>query len=87
MADPYGNSPSKYYLLFGRKPSKSVNIVVLSSIKSVWEDKHIEKLKDNQWKYLWCDIEFQGINETKALDHVIATKSIHIKLCIASIDQ
>ena len=87
MADPYGNSPSKYHLLFGRKPSKSGNIAVLSSIKSIWEDKHIEKLKDNQWKCLWCDITFQGINATKSLAHVIGTKSMHIKRCTASIDQ
>ena len=82
MADPYGNSPSKYHLLFGSKPSKSGNIAVLSSIKSIWEDKHIEKLKDNQWKCLWCDVTFQGINATKALARVIgnqkyAHKSMH----------
>ena len=87
MADPYGNSPSKYHLLFGRKPSNSGNIAVLSSIKSIWEDKHIEKLEDNQWKCLWYDVTFQGINAKKSLAHVIGTKCIHIKRCIASIDQ
>ena len=49
MADPYGNSTSKYHLLFSRKPSNSGNIAVLGSISSIWEDKHIEKLEDNQW--------------------------------------
>ena len=49
MADPYGNSPSKYHLLFGRKPSDSNNIAVLTSIKSIWGDDQIEKLEDNQW--------------------------------------
>ena len=87
MADPYDNSPSKYHLLFGRKPSNSDNIAVLTSIKSFWEDDHIEKLEDNQWKCLWCDVIFQGINATKALAHVIGTKSMHIKRCTASIDQ
>ena len=87
MADPYGNSPSKYHILFGRKPSNTGNIVVLSSIKSIWEDKHIENLKDNQWKCLWCDVTFQVINATKALAHVIGTKIMHIKRCISSIDQ
>ena len=47
MADPHGNSPSKYHLLFGRKPSNSNNIAVLTSIKSIWDDDHIEKLEDN----------------------------------------
>ena len=87
MSDPYGNSPSKHHLLLSRKPSNSGNIVVLTSIKSIWEDKRIEKLKDNQWKCLWCDVTFQGINITKALAHVIGTKSMHIKRCTASIDQ
>ena len=87
MADPYGNSPSKYHLLFGRKPSNSDNIAVLTTIKSIWEDDQIEKLEDNQWKCLWCDVTFQGINAKKYLSHVIGTKSMHIKRCTASIDQ
>ena len=87
MADPYGNSSSKYHPLLSRKPSNSGNILVLSSIKFIREDKHIEKLKDNQWKCLCRDVTFQGINATKSLSHVIETKSIHIKRCTASIDQ
>ena len=87
MVHPYGNSPSKYHLLFNRKPSKSGNIAIISSISSIWEDKHIEKLEDNQWKFLWCDVKFQGINATKARTHVIGTKSFHIKRFTASIDQ
>ena len=87
MADPHGNSPSKYNLLFRRKPLKSKNIAVLTSIKSIWNDDHIEKLEDNQWKCLWCDVTFQGINATKALAHVIRTKCMHIKRCTASIDK
>ena len=79
MADPYGNSPSKYHILISRKPSNSGNIAVLSSISSIWEDEHIEKLGDNQWKCLWCDVKCHGINATKALAHVIGTKSMHIK--------
>ena len=87
MADPYGNSTSKYHLLFSRKPSNSGNIAVLGSISSIWEDKHIEKLEDNQWKCWWCDDKFQGITATKTLAHVIGTKCIHIKRCTASTDQ
>ena len=87
MADPYGNSPSKYRLLFGRKPSNSDNIAVLTSIKFLWGDDQIEKLKDNQWKCLWCDFIFQGINAKKALAHVIGTKCMHIKRCTDSIYQ
>ena len=87
MADPYGNSPSKYHLLFSRKPSNCNNIAVITLIKSIWDDDHIEKLEDNQWNCLWCDFTFQGINATKALTRVIGTKCIHIKRCTASIDK
>ena len=87
MEDPYGNSPSQYHLLFSRKPSNSGNIAVISSIKSIWEDKHIEKPEDNQWKCLWRDFTFQDINATKALARVIGTKIMHIKQFTASIDQ
>ena len=87
MEDPYGNSPSKYHPLFSRKPSNSGNIVVLSSISSIREYEHIERLEDNQWKCLWCDVKFQGNNETKSLAHVIGTKSMQINRCTASIDR
>ena len=87
MADPFGNSPPKYHLIFGRKPSNTGNIAVFSSIKFIWKDKQIENLKYNQWKWLWCNVTFQGINATKYLSHVIGTKSRHIKRCTASIDQ
>ena len=87
MADPYGNSPSKYHLLFSRKPLNSDNIAVLSSISSIWEDEHIEKLEDNQWKCLWCDVKFWIIDATKDRSHVIGTKIIHIKICPYLIDQ
>ena len=87
MVDPFGNSTSKYHLLFDRTPSNSKNIAVLTSIKSIWDDNHIENLEDNQWKYLWCDFTFQGINATKALSDFIGTKCMHIKRCTASIDQ
>ena len=87
MADPSGNSPSKYHLLFSRKPSNSGNISVLSSISFISEDDHIEKLENNQWKCIWCDVKFQGINATKYLARVIGTKCMHINRCTASTDQ
>ena len=79
--------PQSTISFLGCKPSNSDNIAVLTSIKSIWEDDHIEKLEDNQWKCLWCDVTFQGINATTALARVIGTKSMHINQCTASIDQ
>ena len=87
MADPSVNSPSKYHHLFSQKPSHSVNIEVLSFISSIWEYDHIEKLENNQWKCLWCNVKFQGINASKYLAHVIGTKYMHINIPRASIDQ
>ena len=87
MADPSGNSPSNYHLLFSRKPLHSGNNKGLSSISSIWEDDHIEKLENNHWKCLYRDFKFQGINATKSLVHVIGTKFMHIMRCRASIDQ
>ena len=60
--------------------------MVLGSISSIWEDEQIEKLEDNQWKCLWCDVKFQGINATKDQSCVIGTKSMHINRCTVSID-
>ena len=77
MADLFGNSPSKYHLLFIRKPSQSGNIEVLSSISSIWEDDHTENIENNQWKCLWRNIKFQGIYATKDLAHLIRTKCMH----------
>ena len=87
MADPSSNLNSNYHLIFSRKPSNSGNIAVLSSISSIREDDYIEKLENNQWKCLWCDIKFQGIIATKYLALVIGTKCMHIKRCKDSIDQ
>ena len=87
MADIYDISPSKYHPLFRRKPSNLGNIAVFSFISSIWEDKHIKELEDNQRKCLWCDVKFRGINAKKALAHVIGTKIMHIKRCTASTDQ
>ena len=73
MSDPPGNSLSKYYHLFSQEPFHLGNIKVLSSISSIWEDYRIERLENNQWKYLWCNIKFQGISANKALSYVIGT--------------
>ena len=87
MSYPSGKSSSKYHHIFSRKPSHASNIKVLSYISFIWEDDHIEKLENNQWKCLWCNVKFQGINATKYQSHLIETKFMHIKICRVSIDQ
>ena len=80
MTYPPGNSPSKCHNLFSKKPSHKGNTKVLSYISSIWEDDSIEGLENNQWKYLLCNVIFQAINATKALYHLIRTKSLHKKM-------
>ena len=87
MSDPPGNSPSKYNHLFRQKPSHVGNIKVLSYISSICEDDCIERLENNQWKCLWCNVIFYGINDTKYIAHAIRIKCMQIKRCKASIDQ
>ena len=60
---------------------------VLSSITYIWEDDHIDRLENNQWKCLWCNVIFQGVYATKALDHVIGTRIMHIKILFPAIDK
>ena len=87
MADPYGNSWSNYYILLSHKPYHSDNIEVISSISFIWEDDHIDKLENNHWKCLWCNVKFQGINATKYLSHIFGTIFMHINICTFSIDK
>ena len=80
MTDPPGNSQSNYHHLFSWKQSHIGNIEVLSYISYIWEYELIERLENNQWKCLWCNIIFQGINATKALDNAIRTTFMHIQI-------
>ena len=86
MSEKNGNSPSKYNHLLSRKPSHIGNTEVLSSISYLWEYDQIKRLENNQWKCLWCNVIFQSINATNALDHIIG-KKMHIKICQYSIYQ
>ena len=54
---------------------------LINFISSRWEGYLIKKLDNNQWKCLWCDITFQGITDTKALDNVVGIRGMHIKSC------
>ena len=53
----------------------------LDLISSIWDDDNIRRVDEKNWQYLWCNQTFQGINATKALDHVLGKKGMHIKSC------
>ena len=87
MSDPRGNSLSKHHHLFSLKPLHIGNTEVLISISSIWEDDRIERLENNQCKFLWCNVIFQGINAAKDLYNSILIRSVHIERCFGSIDK
>ena len=39
----------------------------------------MKRLEKNKWKFIWCGVNFQGINATKALAHVIGNMGMYIK--------
>ena len=63
MEGPPGNSTSNYHQLFSWIPSHIGNTKVLIYISSIWIDDHIERPKNNQWKFLWYkDVTLPSIN-------------------------
>ena len=53
----------------------------LDFIYSLWEDDRIEKLDNYHRMCVWCNITFQGINSTKAMDLVLRIRGMHINIC------
>ena len=53
----------------------------LDFTSSIWGDDHILRIDEKNWKCLWCNTIFQGINATKALAHVLRKKGMDIKSC------
>ena len=56
----------------------------LDFISSILDDDHIRRLDEKNWQCLWCNHVFKGINDTKALTHVLGKKGMHIKSCYVS---
>ena len=44
-------------------------------------------LTEKNWQFLLFNTSFQGINDTKALVHVLGKKGIHIKSCYVPKDK
>ena len=59
----------------------------LNFISSIWEDDCIEKLDNNQWECLWCDITIHIINSTKDLSRVLGISGMHIKSFSPAIEK
>ena len=86
MSDSSSMSYSKIRHLFPKTDSTSRMEAIINFISSIYEDDRVEKL-ENQWKYLWCVIAYQGINITKYLAHLLGTRCVYIKSCNDEIDK
>ena len=87
MPSSTSQSLSKYHVLFNNEKSFAETETKLYFIWSIWDYDHIMRLYENNLQYLWCIKKFQGINATKALDHVLGKKGIYIKICYESMGK
>ena len=85
MSDPSINSSSKFHHLSCKTEQYHGTNETLNFIYSIWEDDCIERNDNKKWKCLWCDITFQGINDTNALDCVFGKIGLYIKIYFAAI--
>ena len=70
---------SKYCYLFNNGKECAETETKLDFISSISYDDHNLRLDKNNWQWLWCNTSFQGINATKALDHVLGNKGMYSK--------
>ena len=87
MSDPSRTPSSKYHHPFCKTESSPGKNDILDFISSICDDDHIERLDNNTWKCLWCDIKFQVINAIKALGLVLGKIVISIKSCFTAINK
>ena len=66
---------------FNKEKTRAETETRIYLISSIWGDNHIMSLNENNWKFLWYNKVFQGINATKALARVLGKKGMYIKSC------
>ena len=81
MLSPTSQSSPAFHSFFNKENTSTETATKLDFISAIWDDDHIKRLDEKNWKCLWCNQSFQGINATKALVHVLGKKDIHIKSC------
>ena len=87
MSSSKSQSLSKYHVLFNNEKSCAETETKLYFILYIWDYDHIMRLDENNLQYLWCTKKFQGINATKALDHVLGKKGMYINICYESMGK
>ena len=78
---PTSQSSPEFHSFLNKEKTGAETATKLDFISSIWDDDQIWRLYEKNWQCLWCNQIFQGINATKALDHVFGKKGIHIKSC------
>ena len=79
MSDSYSNSSPLIHHMFRKSDFPPGMNQKLDFISFIWEDDRIEKPDNNQCKCIWCNNTFRGINASKALDHAIGIRGMHIR--------
>ena len=72
---------------FNKEKTRAETETRIYLISSIWGDNHIMSLNENNWKFLWYNKVFQGINATKALAPVMGNEGVHIKSCYVPKDK
>ena len=80
-------SSSVFHSFFNKEKKSAETETKLHFISSIWDGDKILRLDENNWKCLWCTKIFQGINDTKALAHVLGKKGMHVKSCYVPNDK
>ena len=87
LSSTTSQSSPAFHSFFNMKKTSAETATNLDFISSIWDDDHIRRQDEKNWKCLWCNQTFQGINATKALSHVLGKKGMHIKSCYVAKDK
>ena len=80
-------SSSKFHSFFNKENKSAETETKLDFISSILDDGHILRLDEKIWQWLWCNKNFQGINDTKALAKLFGKKGMYIKSCYVPKDN
>ena len=78
MSSTTSQSSSTFNSFFNKEKTSAETKTKLDFISFIWDDGHILRLDKKNWQYLWCNTSFQGINDTKALAHILGKKGMNI---------
>ena len=84
MSSPTSQSSPAFHSFFDKEKTSAETVTKIDFISSIWDDNYIRRIDEKNWQCLWCNQIFQVIHSSKALDHVLWKKIMHIKSCYVS---